>query len=143
MCKGVIQFFYHIYIKKKSILIFIMSSNQPSHPVVYGPAPKSKPKPKGTVLNFGELPKNHNQKPNKPEDDAKPKTVRVDVSNRIRNDRTRLGWTQKELAQKAQVQHNIITEYESGKANNNQGEIQKILKALDQGLRSLEKIEKK
>jgi ribosome-binding protein aMBF1 (putative translation factor) len=72
----------------------------------------------------------------------KPKQVRPEVSDRIRRERTLLNWTQKDLAGKAGIQLNIVTEYESGSAINNQTEIQKILKALETGLREKAKQEK-
>jgi ribosome-binding protein aMBF1 (putative translation factor) len=67
------------------------------------------------------------------DDIPKLKTVRQDLTKRIQQERTALGWTQKDLATKAQVQLAVVNEYESGKAINNQAEIQKILKALEAG----------
>jgi ribosome-binding protein aMBF1 (putative translation factor) len=70
------------------------------------------------------------------DDTPKLKTVRPELSKRIQQERTALGWTQKELATKACVQLVVVNEYESGKALNNQTDIQKILKALEAGARA-------
>lgn len=70
------------------------------------------------------------------DDTPKLKAVRQDLSRRIQQERTALGWTQKELATNACVQLVVVNEYESGKALNNQTEIQKILKALEAGARA-------
>jgi ribosome-binding protein aMBF1 (putative translation factor) len=67
------------------------------------------------------------------DDTPKLKTVRPELSKRIQQERTALGWTQKELATKACVQFAVVNEYESGKALNNQMDIQKILRALEAG----------
>jgi ribosome-binding protein aMBF1 (putative translation factor) len=115
--------------------------------IVYADPPKPKPQPKiahATALNFGDKPKLiPKQAPEDPNDPKKPHTVRHDLSDRIKKERATLGWTQKELAQKACLQASIVNDYESGKAITNQGEIQKILKALDAGLRDKKKSETK
>jgi ribosome-binding protein aMBF1 (putative translation factor) len=111
--------------------------SQPGHPVVYATAPKPKPKPQSTAastLYFGPKPKPA-PKPKDPEDDGdkKPKHVTPAVSAQIQKDRLMLGWKQKELAQKSGVTENVVTAYEKGTAIHNQGEYQKIRKALDAG----------
>jgi ribosome-binding protein aMBF1 (putative translation factor) len=70
------------------------------------------------------------------DDIPKLKTVRPDLSRRIQQERAALGWTQKDLATKACVQLAVVTEFESGKALNNNTEIQKILKTLEAGAKA-------
>ncbi len=83
-----------------------------------------------------------NQTKDDNDDIPKLKTVRQDLSKRIQQERTALGWTQKELATKAQVILAVVNEYESGKAINNQVEIQKILKALEAGAKEKNNVTK-
>lgn len=112
-----------------------------NHCIVYADAPKPKPKPKPTVtLNFGEQPKKQIQKIKNLDDDdnLKIKTVRHDVAAQISKDRLILGWKQQDLAQKAGLQFAVINSYEKGTAVHNQGEYQKIRKALDAGLKAKE-----
>jgi ribosome-binding protein aMBF1 (putative translation factor) len=110
---------------------------QPETCIIYSEPPKTsqpKPKPKHVVLKFGEKPKVVSKpKDNNDDDTPKIRTVKQEVSAQIRNDRVALGWKQQELANKAQVPIAAITEYENGKAIHNQGEYQKIRKALDAG----------
>ena len=100
------------------------------------------PKPKQTTLCFGEKPKVIHKPKDQNEDEndnQKTRTVKPEVSAQIRNDRIALGWKQQELANKAQVQLAVITEYENGKAIHTQNEFQKIRKALDAGKIALAK----
>lgn len=51
------------------------------------------------------------------EDNEKfPKKINMKVSNRISNARRAKNWTQKDLALKANVTHNMVTQYENGSA---------------------------
>ena len=57
--------------------------------------------------------------------------VKLDISHRISSERTALGWTQQELANKSYINVNTIKEYESGKAVIEQKVQQIILTTLD------------
>ena len=112
------------------------------HSIVYSEPPKTaKPKPKQSAadkLNFGEKynkPQNKQKNPNY-EENEKNKTVKLDVANKISRDRLLLGWKQQDLALKAGLQLNVVNSYEKGTSIHNQGEYQKIRKALDSGLKA-------
>ncbi len=65
------------------------------------------------------------------DDMPKFKKISDDISKRIQQGRTRLGLTQKQLAEKVSLLTNVIADYETGKAIHNRAEIQKILSVLE------------
>ena len=64
------------------------------------------------------------------EGDLKHDKVSQDIRKHIQQQRCALGWTQKQLAQKCNLQVSIINEIETGKAKYNPAHINKIKRIL-------------
>ena len=64
-------------------------------------------------------------------DDLKHKKVPPEIRKQIQQKRGALKWTQKQLAQKVNLQVSIINDIETGKANYNPQHITKIKRALN------------
>lgn len=66
----------------------------------------------------------------KESEDYVPPKLNISIQNQIRNARTAKKMTQKELAQKINERHNVIIDYENGKAVPSREVAKKISKVL-------------